>query len=119
MLERPLVGLSPKRLCTEAGMRIEPQVSLPQATAAKLAATAAPVPPELPPGFRRGSYGLRVWPPSELMVVIPAASSCRLVLPRMTAPRVKEPGRTWYALSAGRSPASARLDPVVGIQSMS
>ena len=55
MLDRPLVGRSPKRLCTAAGMRIDPQVSLPHPTGAKLAATAAPVPPELPPGLRAGS----------------------------------------------------------------
>ena len=55
MLDSPFVGRSPKRLCTAAGMRIEPQVSVPQPTAAKLAATAAPVPPELPPGLRAGS----------------------------------------------------------------
>ena len=75
MLDRPFVGRSPKRLCTADGMRIDPQVSVPQPTAAKLAATAAPVPPELPPGLRAGSYGFRVCPPSELIVVIPAASS--------------------------------------------
>ena len=72
--------------CCADGIRIEPQVSLPMPAAAKLAATAAPVPPLDPPGLRVGSYGLRVWPPSELIVVMPAASSCRFVLPMMTAP---------------------------------
>jgi hypothetical protein len=67
-------------------MRIDPHVSLPMPAAAKLAAMAAPVPPLDPPGFRDRSYGLRVWPPNELMVVMPAASSCMLVLPMMTTP---------------------------------
>ena len=67
-------------------MRIEPQVSEPHPTVAKLAAIAAPVPPLEPPGHRVGSYGLRVCPPSELMLVMPAASSCKLDLPRIIAP---------------------------------
>ena len=43
MLESPFVGRSPNRLCTADGMRIEPHVSEPHATAAKLAATAGEV----------------------------------------------------------------------------
>ena len=54
-LTSPCVGRSPTRLPNAAGMRIEPQVSEPQPTAAKLAAMAAPVPPLDPPGQRRGS----------------------------------------------------------------
>ena len=65
---------------------MEPHVSDPQPTAAKLAAMAAPVPPLEPPGQRRGSYGFLVCPPSELIVVIPAASSCMFDLPMITAP---------------------------------
>ena len=74
-LESPFVGRSPKRLLCADGMRIEPQVSLPHPIAAKLAAMAAPVPPLEPPGFRVGSYGFLVCPPSPLMLVIPRASS--------------------------------------------
>ena len=51
MLESPLVGRRPTRLFCDEGMRIEPHVSLPQPTAAKLAAIAVPVPPLEPPGF--------------------------------------------------------------------
>ncbi len=54
-LDSPCVTRSPNRLLLAAGMRIEPQVSLPMPTAAKLAATAAAVPPLEPPGFLRGS----------------------------------------------------------------
>ena len=71
MLESPFVGRSPTRLLCDDGMRIEPHVSLPQPTAAKLAAIAAPVPPLDPPGLRRRSYGLSVCPPSDAIVVIP------------------------------------------------
>src|SRR4051812_34448238 len=85
-LDRPAVPRRPNRLFSDEGLRIDPQVSVPIPAAAKLAATAAAVPPLDPPGLRLGSYGLRVWPPAELIVVIPYASSCRLVLPMMTAP---------------------------------
>src|SRR5439155_11016827 len=86
MLDNPLVGRSPKRLLAADGIRIEPQVSDPQPIAAKLAAIPAAVPPLEPPGIRVGSYGLQVWPASEPTVVMPLASSCRFVLPRMIAP---------------------------------
>ena len=55
MLESPLLGRSPIRLLNAEGMRIDPQVSEPNPAAAKLAATAAPVPPLEPPGTRLGS----------------------------------------------------------------
>jgi hypothetical protein len=51
-LASPCVPRMPARLLWDAGMRIEPQVSLPMPTAAKLAAMAAPVPPLEPPGLR-------------------------------------------------------------------
>ena len=55
-------------------------------TAAKFAAIAAPVPPLDPPGLRVGSYGFLVCPPSELIVVMPRANSCRFDLATITAP---------------------------------
>jgi hypothetical protein len=67
-------------------MRIDPQVSLPMPAAAKLAPTAAPVPPLDPPGTRYRSYGLRDCAVSDEIVVMPAASSCIVVFPRITAP---------------------------------
>ena len=51
-LDRPWVPRSPTRFWLAAGMRIDPQVSLPMPAAAKLAPTAAPVPPLDPPGTR-------------------------------------------------------------------
>ena len=44
-------------------MRTEPPPSLPCAAGTMPAATAAPAPPEEPPGVRSGSQGLRVGPP--------------------------------------------------------
>src|SRR6185312_9387433 len=106
MLESPFVGRSPKRFCTADGMRIDPHVSDPHATAAKLAATAAPLPPLEPPGARSGLYGLHVCPPIELMVVMPLASSCMLDFPRMTAPASRS-FFTWNASKGVCIPASA------------
>ena len=80
-LTRPYVGLSPTTPSTEAGMRIEPPVSVPIAARQELAATAAPEPALEPPGVRSRSQGLRVggmfWP---------YANSCVTVLPTTIAP---------------------------------
>ena len=51
-LDNPRVPRRPTRFWFAAGMRIDPQVSLPIPAAAKLAPTAAPVPPLDPPGTR-------------------------------------------------------------------
>ena len=70
-LESPCVPRRPTRLLCEAGLRIEPHVSLPMPAAAKFAAIAAPVPPLDPPGLRSRSYGLRVCPNRDPTVVMP------------------------------------------------
>src|SRR6476661_1597971 len=117
-LTSPCVGRRPNRLPYALGMRIEPHVSEPQPTAAKLAAIAAPVPPLEPPGQREGSYGLRVCPPNELTLVMPAASSCRLDLARITAPASRSRFTT-NASAAGWLLASA-IDPaLVGMSPVS
>jgi len=85
-LDSPCVPRRPTRSLCDAGLRIDPQVSLPMPATAKFAATAAPVPPLEPPGLRSRSYGFLVWPNREPTVVIPDASSCMFVLPRITAP---------------------------------
>lgn len=53
-LTKPTVGLIPTRLATEAGEVMEPSVSVPTATAAKLAAMLA-LEPELEPLALRSS----------------------------------------------------------------
>ncbi len=116
-LESPIVGRNPNRSSLAAGLRMDPQVSVPIPAAAKLAATAAPVPPLDPPGLRRRSYGLRVCPPSELTVVMPYASSCRFVLPRMMAPAPRS-CFTWKASVWVSKPCSATDPPVVGMSAV-
>ena len=61
-------------------------MSLPKATGQKPAATAAALPPELPPGTLPVSRGLEVGPKMELSVVLPMANSSMFVLPISTAP---------------------------------
>ena len=112
-LDSPRVPRSPASAWWNDGMRIDPQVSVPMPAAAKLAATAAPVPPLDPPGLRVGSYGLRVCPPAELTVVMPYASSCMFALPMTTAPAAFSRA-TWKASSGGYHSASAIAPAVVG-----
>ncbi len=117
-LASPRVPRSPTSAWCADGMRIEPQVSLPIPKAPKLAATAAPVPPLDPPGLRVGSYGLRVWPPKDATVVMPRASSCMLVLPRMIAPASRR-RRTCVESSGGIEVARPRVPAVVGMSAVS
>src|SRR4030088_2825809 len=85
-LINPRVGGSPTKLVAEAGERMEPPVSEPVPAAAKFGATAAPVPPEDPPGVLVRSYGFFTCPPRELTEMPPLANSCKLDLPRISAP---------------------------------
>ena len=76
---RPNVALMPTRPLKLEGMRTEPPPSVPMAIGPRPAATAAPAPPEEPPGVRSVFQGLRVmpcsgesvtplWPYSELVL---------------------------------------------------
>ena len=85
-LTRPYVGFMPTTPQSAAGWRIEPPVSVPSAIIASPAATAAALPPELPPGTRSRSQGLRVGKYPEFSVELPMANSSQLVTPSMTAP---------------------------------
>ena len=58
----PNAGLKPATPQSEAGMRIEPPVSLPMAQSHRAAPTAAAEPPDDPPATRVGSAGLRTVP---------------------------------------------------------
>src|SRR5215210_3019641 len=69
-LTRPRVGLMPTRPQEEEGQTIEPSVSVPTPTAAKLAAVAAPVPELEPQQLRFSAYGLRVNPPRPLQPLV-------------------------------------------------
>src|SRR6266550_487780 len=65
-LTRPTVGFSPTSELAPDGQTMEPSVSVPTPTAAKLAAIAAPVPELEPQGLRSNAYGFRHWPPRPL-----------------------------------------------------
>ncbi len=54
----PYVGFKPAMPHNAAGILIEPPVSLPRAIATIPAATAAPDPPDEPPGMRLDAHGL-------------------------------------------------------------
>src|SRR5256885_4223105 len=82
----PYVGLRPTIPHSAAGWRIEPPVSVPIAHGARPAATAAALPPELPPGTRSRSHGLRTGPKAEFSLDEPIANSSWLVLPSSGAP---------------------------------
>ena len=85
-----------------AGMRMEPSVSVPSATSASPAATAAPEPPLEPPGMRAGSHGLPVRPKCGFSVVIPHANSWVLVLPITSAPAARSAATTGASRSGSR-----------------
>src|SRR5215813_10085327 len=59
---RPNVALMPTRPLKLEGMRTEPPPSVPMAIGPRPAATAAPAPPDEPPGVRSSFHGLRVIP---------------------------------------------------------
>ncbi len=79
----PYVGLAPKVPVTAPGWRMEPPVSVPMASGAIFAATAAAEPPPEPPGMRPVSHGFRVAPNAEYSVEEPMANSSMFVLPRI------------------------------------
>src|SRR5205823_745030 len=85
-LVRPTVGLIPTTPFDEAGQRIEPSVSVPRETVARLAAMAAADPELEPQGVRSSTYGFRPCPPRPLQPLDEAferkfAHSLRFVLP--------------------------------------
>ena len=82
----PYVGFRPTIPHKAAGWRMEPPVSVPIATGASPAATAAAEPPELPPGTRSWSHGLRTSPYAEFSFDEPIANSSMLVLASVAAP---------------------------------
>src|SRR2546422_7573036 len=71
---------------SDAGCRMDPPVSEPSATVARLAATAAAEPPLDPPGTRVRSCGLSVGKNAEFSVEEPIANSSQFVFPTTHAP---------------------------------
>ena len=86
---RSRCGLIPNRPHQADGIRIDPMPSEPSAIAARPAATAAPLPPLLPPGVRLVSHGFRVAPNVSVSVNDQSIISGTAVLPTMTAPAAR------------------------------
>src|SRR5512137_167016 len=82
----PQVGFRPKTPQKLPGMRIDPPPSVPTASGAKPAATAAAAPPLDPPGDLVGSQGFRLTPVSGESVVPFHPNSGVVVLPTMIPP---------------------------------
>src|SRR6266542_1239728 len=83
----------------EEGHTIEPSVSVPRATADRLADTAAPDPELEPQGLWSSTYGFAHWParpdqPLDDCSDRKFAHSDRFALPRMTAPASRSPFTT-------------------------
>src|SRR5687768_13942953 len=68
-LTAPCVGLRPVVPHAAAGMRIEPPVSDPIPIITVRVATAAPEPPDEPPGISEVSHGLRTGPKHDFWLV--------------------------------------------------
>src|SRR5919197_1729326 len=83
---RPYVGFIPTQPTSAAGWRMDPPVSVPNVPATSLAATAAALPPEDPPGVRDRSHGFIVGPKALFSVDEPIANSSMFSLPMITAP---------------------------------
>ena len=121
---RPRVVLRPATPQHAAGIRIEPPVSLPNATSAWPEPTATAEPLEEPPGTNAGSSGFTGVPNHGLIPVTPKASSCRLVLPTTVrapeASAARVPAKQAASLAAGAAWAAMTFEPlVVGTPSMS
>src|SRR3954447_19449646 len=102
---------------TAPGWRMEPPVSVPIASGASKAATAADDPPPEPPGIRSRSHGLWVAPYAECSVDDPIANSSMLVLPRIGRPAALS--RATTVASYGGIQPSRILEPqVVGSPSV-
>src|ERR1019366_1581396 len=89
------VGISPRVVFRPsipvhaAGTRIDPAPSLPTAAPTSPAATAAALPPLEPPGGKRGSHGLRVFPHVGVSVNGHWVNSGTFVLPITIAPAAR------------------------------
>lgn len=97
------------------GPRTEPPVSLPKASGANHAASAAPEPPDEPAGPRVRSCGFRVCPPSELKPFdLPlSANSLVFAFAKMMAPAARN-FAVMNASAGGTDPARNTHPAVVG-----
>src|SRR5579863_165085 len=87
----PTAGLMPTTPLSDAGQVMEPSVSVPIASGASRAASAAPDPDEDPPALRSSRYGFTVSPPTADQPLVDLderilAHCDRFVEPRMISP---------------------------------
>ena len=120
---RPNGGLNPTMPEKEDGMRMEPPMSDPVARMDSPAASAAPEPPEEPPGVSSVFQGLRVTPHSLECVYGAQQNSGVVVRPWTTAPALKILSTIGWLTSAMvpfsvSEPSSARR-PAIGCSSLS
>jgi hypothetical protein len=108
------VGLRPTRLQKAAGTRIDPPPSVPRASGAIRAASAALLPPLEPPAVRSGAHGLRVTPCNGLSVTAFQPSSGVVVLPSSTAPWRRSAATTGASCSHGPAGSMVREPLSVG-----
>ena len=109
----PWAGLKPTTPHRADGRRTEPKVSVPSATGAMPAATAAALPPEEPPGMCAGLCGLRVVWKAGLAEVSPSAPSCMLNMATGIMPAARSRATQAASRSARRS-RNARMPPCQG-----
>src|ERR1700742_1448612 len=109
-LPSPSVGLMPTTPQALAGATIEPSVSVPSASGASPAATAAADPERDPDGVRLSAYGVAVCPPRVDQPLVEwverkLAHSDRFALPRITAPaaRSRATRKAWPGSAASRA----------------
>ncbi len=120
-LTSPTVGLSPTTPQADAGQTIDPSVSVPTATAPKLADTAAAEPELEPHGFRSSTKGFRHCPPRALQPLDEwlermLAHSLMLAFASRIAPAARSRSARW-ASWVGMEPSSASEPAVVVIRS--
>ena len=113
--------MSPTTPQADAGQTIEPSVSVPTATAPKLADTAAAEPELEPHGFRSSTNGFRHCPPRALQPLDEwfermLAHSLMLAFASRMAPAARSRSARW-ASWAGMEPSSASEPAVVVIRS--
>src|SRR5215471_596154 len=101
---------------------MDPSVSVPTATVHRFAETAAPDPELDPQALRSSAYGFFVNPPRPLQPLVEwlermLAHSLKLVLPRITAPALRNCAATRESLGGFGASTRAREPAVVIILS--
>src|SRR5690606_41269611 len=94
-----------------AGIRTEPDVSVPNATSASPVATATAEPLDEPPGTRDGSSGFTGVPAHGFTPSAATHSSLRLVFPTMLAPWARADATTGASAAAGPPRYAAARHP--------